>query len=176
MVCFSLLLIRPADREAVGRSPLQVWLSECPYYRSDGSARWLSGSLCKSLRGGSYSIDNVLIASTATDITRQGAANLLLAWVRVVLQQLIGGHQEARRTEATLEAMLLPESLLERMHLPVASQAFHRHHLVTVGLHCKHQARAHALSIHQHGTGAAGTVFAAQIGSGQSQILAQHIR
>src|SRR5256714_14218426 len=48
-------------------------------YRSGNSARWLSGSLCKSLCSGSYSVDNMLIASTATDITGQCTADLFLA-------------------------------------------------------------------------------------------------
>src|SRR5437588_1056385 len=86
-------------------------------YRSGNSARWLGGGLCKSLGSGSYSVDNMLIASTATDITGQCAADLFLAGVGIMLQQFIGGHQKTRGTKATLKPLLLPEGFLEWMHL-----------------------------------------------------------
>src|SRR5437588_3499408 len=86
-------------------------------YKSSNSARWLSGSLCKSLCSGSNSVDNMLITSTATNITGQCAADLFLAGVGIMLQQFVGGHQKTRGTKTTLKPLLLPKGLLEWMHL-----------------------------------------------------------
>jgi hypothetical protein len=66
------------------------------------------------------------------------------------------------------------ESLLQWMQQAIiGGHSFHRGDRGAVGLHREHEARTHRLAVYQYSAGAARTVFAADMGSGQSQILAQ---
>ena len=56
-------------------------------------------------------------------------------------QQRAAGHHHARRAEAALQAVLLPEALLERVQLAVLLQALDGRDLAAVGLHREHGAR-----------------------------------
>src|SRR5258708_37729722 len=85
----------------------------CNLHRS-GSDTWrFSGvRLGHSPGCATHGIKNVLVACAAADIARQRITDLFIAWAGIMLQQFIGGHQETRRTKATLQTLLLPESLL----------------------------------------------------------------
>jgi hypothetical protein len=80
----------------------------------------------------------------------------------------------AGSAESALQAMVGTESLLQWMqHAIIGGHSFHRGDRGAVGLHREHEARTHRLAVYQYSAGAARTVFAADMGSGQSQILAQ---
>src|SRR5262249_43212528 len=69
-------------------------------------------------------LDDVLVAGAAAEVALQTAPNLRLGQTRPVrAEQLRGGHDDPRRAETALQAVPLPESLLERMELAVAGQA-----------------------------------------------------
>src|SRR5579864_5392421 len=57
-------------------------------------------------------LDDVLIASAATQVAIEAAPNLCVRRIRVIAQQLIDGDDHAGRTEAALQTVLLPERLL----------------------------------------------------------------
>src|SRR3984957_9130588 len=69
------------------------------------------------LSGPEHRLDDVRVARAAAQVARQRPADVLLGRVRVLVQQLAGGHHHARRAEPALEAVLLPEALLERVQL-----------------------------------------------------------
>src|SRR5690242_4421813 len=71
--------------------------------------------------------------------------------------------------------MVLPEALLDRAELAVASQALDRRNLGALGLHREQEARAHCLAIEQNGARAAYAVLAADVGAGEREILAEVI-
>lgn len=72
--------------------------------------------------------------------------------------------------------MVLVERLLERMEFAVLGKPFNRQQIGTIGLYRQHNAGTHRFAVELDGTGAAHTVFAANMRTGQSEILAQKIR
>src|SRR5690348_4505949 len=85
-----------------------------------------AGSGCRAgqLLGGVLNpLHDVLIAGAAAEVTLNPPPDLFLARRRVVLQQVHAGHDHARRAEAALKAMLLPEPTLDRVQLAVLRQA-----------------------------------------------------
>jgi hypothetical protein len=49
----------------------------------------------------------------AAQVSRQQLANLVVGLEREPLDDLLGGHRHARRTEAALQAVMVPEGLLQ---------------------------------------------------------------
>src|SRR5205085_6203023 len=84
------------------------------------------------------------------------------------------------RAEAALQAVMLPEGLLQRMQLfalrRLPGEAFHRAQRLALSLHGEHEAGAHRLALDEHGACAAHAVLAAQVRSGEPAVLAQRIR
>jgi hypothetical protein len=134
------------------------------------SCDWLRG-LC-TLRCGLDRFNDVLVASAATDVSGQRHANDLFARIWLTLKKFIGGHEEPRSTEATLQSLVVSECFLDWMHLAITGHSLDRHHFMTVGLDSEHQARAYALTIHKNRACTAGTVFASNIGTAKPEILA----
>ena len=62
-----------------------------------------------------HRLDDVLIAGAAAQIGRQHVEQVLVADVRLALQHAGRQHQEARRAEAALQAVMVHEGLLQRM-------------------------------------------------------------
>src|SRR5271166_2531740 len=56
--------------------------------------------------------DNLRIGGAAAEIPRQIVANVLVAWIGIVLEQLVGHQHESRRAEAALECPASDESFL----------------------------------------------------------------
>jgi hypothetical protein len=70
---------------------------------------------------------------------------------------------------------MFPKSVLQRVLLTVLGQPFDGQQPGAVGLYGQHQTRPDGLAVHQDGTRAANTVFAANVAARQSQVLAQEI-
>src|SRR6266849_1651776 len=66
---------------------------------------------------------NVLVARAAADVTLDPQPDLLLGRVWIPLQKLLGCQDHARRAEAALETVLVPEGLLQRVQLATPGQA-----------------------------------------------------
>src|SRR5437667_5286962 len=93
--------------------------------------------------------DDVLVAGTAAEVALDGVADLVVGRIGVARQKVGGGHDHARRTEAALEAMLLPERGLERMEVVPGREALDRPYVRAVRLDGKHRARldGHAVDV-----------------------------
>src|SRR5260370_13364781 len=96
------------------------------------------------------STHDVLIACAAADIALETFAYLVFSRVRVVLEQLIRGHNHPRRAEATLQAVLLPEAFLDRMQAALRSQSLNRGHFTAISLHRQHRARLDGIAVEQY--------------------------
>ena len=66
---------------------------------------------------GADRLDDVLVAGAAAEVRRQDVEQFLVADVRLPLQHADRQHQEARRAEAALQAVVLHEGALHRMQL-----------------------------------------------------------
>src|SRR5215218_1555089 len=61
-------------------------------------------------------INDALIARTAAEVAGDRDADLLLGRIRIVFEEFEQRRQHARRAEAALEAVVVAERLLQRMH------------------------------------------------------------
>src|SRR5437588_211059 len=64
-----------------------------------------------------HRLDDVVVAGAAAQVALEPVANLFLGWVRVLGQEAGGRHDHAWRAVAALEAVVVPECLLERVQL-----------------------------------------------------------
>ena len=97
--------------------------------------------------------------------------------VGVVLQQRVRRQQHAGRAVAALQAVLIPEPLLERVQRAALRQPLDREDLVAVGLHREHRAGLHrALAVHDDDAAAAARRVAADVRAGQPAVFAQEVR
>ena len=66
-------------------------------------------------RSGANRLDDVLVAGASAEIRRQDIEKLIVGDVRLALQHRRREHQEPRRAEAALQAVVLHEGALQRM-------------------------------------------------------------
>src|SRR5262245_18630973 len=69
--------------------------------------------------GALHRLDNVLVAGASAQIAFQAVTDLVRAGVRIALQDLSRGHDHSGRAIAALQAMVLPEALLNRVQFAV---------------------------------------------------------
>ena len=125
--------------------------------------------------GPQHRLDDVLVAGAAAQVAGQRPADVLLGGVGVLVEQGLGGHHHARGAEPALQAVLLPEALLQRVQLAGAGQALHRADLVPVGLDGEHGAGLDRAAVHQHRARAAVGGVAAHVRAGQPQSPADQV-
>src|SRR5229473_2635762 len=81
------------------------------------------------------STHDILIACAAADIALQTFAYLGFGRVGIILEQLVRGHNHTRSAETTLQAVLLPEALLDWMQATLGGQSLNSHHFRAVRLY-----------------------------------------
>src|SRR5215469_8694419 len=97
----------------------------------------------------------MLVSRASAEISFQAVPDLFGAGVRIALQDLRGRHDHARRAIAALQAVMLPESLLDGMQFAVLGQALDSGDRRAIGLCRQHGARFYRLAIDQHSAGPA---------------------
>src|SRR5262245_2535465 len=95
-------------------------LTECPMPPTSGVV--FGAMLCSLLRARRgrrvlHALDDVHVAGTATQVSGDRPPDVFLARARVGLQQRVARHHHPGRAVAALEAVLLPEALLDRIEL-----------------------------------------------------------
>ena len=91
------------------------------------------------------------------------------------LQHVHRGHEKPGGTEAALQGVVVPERLLQRMQFVAVGQALQRLDVGPIRLDREQQARPHAFAIYDDRARAAHTVFAAQMGRGQPEVVPEEI-
>ena len=124
-------------------------------------------------RRGFHRVHDVLVPGAAAQVAVQAVPDLLLAGVGVAVQDLLGGHDHARRAEAALQAVLIPEGFLDLVQLAVGGHPFDGQDLGAVGLDREHRAALDGLAVQLDGAGAAQRRLAADVRTGESDHLAQ---
>src|SRR5579884_360717 len=100
-------------------------------------------------------LDDVDVAGAAAQVALDAALDLVFGGIGVGLQQVDGLHDHARRAEAALQAVLLPEALLHRVQPARRRQALDGQDVRALGLNGEDGARLHRPAIHVDGAGAA---------------------
>ena len=108
-------------------------------------------------------------------LPRDRFADFLFAWLGVLGEQLMGGQQQTGRAVATLQAVRIAESSLNRIELAIFFQALNGRNLRPVSLHCKHRAGLYRQSVHQHGASAAVCRVATDVRAGEVACLPQKL-
>src|SRR5262249_11376422 len=81
----------------------------------------------------------------------------------------------ARCAVSALQAVLLEESFLKRMKLPVSLESFHGQHVTAVGLNRKHRTGLHRASIQNHRTSSAVAGVTTDVSSRQPERFADKV-
>src|SRR5262249_13237677 len=100
-------------------------------------------------------VDDVHVARAPAEVARDAPADLVLAGLRVLLEESVAGHEHARRAVSALETVLGHEAFLEGMKLAVLLEPLHRHDLPAIGLHREDRARLHGPAVQEDGPGGA---------------------
>src|SRR5262249_3536819 len=120
-------------------------------------------------------LDDVHVARTPAEVARDAPADLVLAGLRVLLEEGIAGHEHTRRTVAALEPVLGHEAFLEGMELAVLLEPLHRHDLPAVGLHREYRAGLHGPAVQEDGAGAAVGRVAADVRAREPEDLPDQV-
>src|SRR5262245_50810117 len=91
------------------------------------------------------------------------------------LQEVARAHQHAGRAEAALQAVLLPEALLQRVERASLRQALDGLDRPAVGLDGEDSAALHRATVQAHGASAAARRVTADVRAGQSEVLADEV-
>src|SRR3972149_10205846 len=121
------------------------------------------------------SSDGRLVAGAAAEVALQAVPDLLVAWVRMPLEDLQPRQHHPRRAEAALQPMLLPEALLDGVELPVPGQSLDREDVGSVGLRRQDRTGFYGQTRGDHGAGAAGGGVAADGRAGGAGGLARGV-
>src|ERR1700753_2168545 len=127
-----------------------------------------SGLLALELRGRpEHRLHDVLVAGAAAQVARYRPPHVFLGGIGVAVEQVLGRHHHPRRAEPALQAVLLPETLLDRVQLAGRGQALHGGDVTAVDLDRQHRAGLDRPAVDQHRAGTAVGRVAAAVGAGQ---------
>src|SRR5262249_37711867 len=122
-------------------------------------------------------IHDALVAGAAAQIAGERDAHLAFGGIGVVAQELDQRRENSRRAEAALQAVIVAKGFLQRMQLVGAGRdALDGENLVAVSLHGQHEAGARREAVEQDRAGAAYAVLAAEMRSGEAEMVADEIR
>src|SRR5262249_42940468 len=119
--------------------------------------------------------DDVLVTGAATEISGDRLANLGVRRIGELAQEAGQRHEEARSAESALQTVGLTKGLLERIEPPPVGEALDGLDVAAVHLNGEQQAGPHGRPIDDDRARAAHTVLAAEMGSGQLEVVAQEV-
>src|SRR6188508_1956444 len=141
----------------------------------------LSGDDRGGLRGREFSgglldrLDDVHVARATTEVAADALADLRFVRVGVLGEEPGRLHDHPRRAEAALQAVLIPERLLERMKGRLAGHPLDGLELTAIGLDSEHRARLRARAVDVDGARAAVARVAPDVRPGQPEVIAQEM-
>ena len=126
-------------------------------------------------RGQPDRVEDLHVAGAAAEVARQRLADLVVARLRAVLEQVGRRDDEARRAEAALHRARLDERLLHAVQPVAVGEPLDRDHVVPVRLRRQHEARAHEHAVEQHRARAALALLARVLRARHVELLAQRV-
>src|SRR5688572_19875547 len=118
-------------------------------------------------------LEDLLVAGAAAEISGDRLLDALARWIRLVLEERLGGHQDTRGAVAALGGAEVGEGALQRMERRPVRQALDGFDRLALALEGQHQAGKPRLAVDQHRARAALAELAAVLGAGQIEVLAQ---
>src|SRR5262249_55147407 len=127
--------------------------------------------------GPHHRLENLHVPGAATEIPGQTVADFGLTGMRILLEQIDGGHDHARCADAALGATAFYEGLLHRMQLIWRDRdSLDGGNRRAGDLGNRDQTTVHNLPVYHHTAGAALTFAATLLGAGEVQLFAQHVK
>src|SRR5579859_1818490 len=117
---------------------------------------------------GLHGLDDVHVTGAAAEVAFEALADLVFGRIGVLLEKVGRGHDEAGRAVAALQAVLVPESLLDGVQLIAVGHALDGREVAAVGLDGEHRAALDRLAVHVDRARAALAGVAADVRSGQA--------
>src|SRR5512137_2023094 len=118
---------------------------------------------------------DLLVSGASAQLARERLRDLLPGGVRLPVEDPSRGHQHARRAVAALGRAMVGEGGLEGMELGAVPEPLHGGDRSIAALHRRHQAGERQIAVEEDGAGAALAELAPVLGTGQSQVLAEHL-
>ena len=143
-----------------------------PGPQGPGAGLLRQSALAEDGRRQAYARNDLHIAGAAADVGAQGAADLPLRGVRILVQQALGGHHHPRDAEAALDRPRLPKAAGVGLLFKFA-EPLHGEERFALQLVRGEDAGPGGLSVHQDGAGAAGPLAAPVLHGGQAQLVPQ---
>src|SRR5215467_11060577 len=137
------------------------------------NGRLLGGRGAHRLGGGLDGLDDVHVAGTPAEVAFETPADLVFGRVRVLLQEVGSGHDEARRAVPALQAVLVPEGLLDGVQLAIFGHAFDGREVPAVRLDGEHRAALHRFAVDVDRAGAALARVAADVRACETDDVSQ---
>ncbi|MND83769.1 hypothetical protein D3C80_756420 [compost metagenome] len=106
---------------------------------------------------------------------RKHVAYLGLVRVGYPFEEIHAGHENARSAKAALQGVMTAKGLLQVAQSVVVGQGLDGLDTPLVPLYREHQAGTHGDSVHQHRAGTANTVFASDMDTGGTEVVAQEV-
>jgi hypothetical protein len=116
--------------------------------------------------------DDLEIARAATEIARNGMANLGFGGMGILLQEGYSREQDARCAVTALYCTVLDKGLLQGMKLVAVSQTLDGQHAPAGGFERGIDAGVHWLTIHEDGAGTAFAFHTADFRAGKAESVA----
>src|SRR6266851_8882865 len=111
--------MRSGSSRRLMRSPMNFGTTAITFSLRSREAALLRASCASAgaqfLGGVLHRLDDVLVASASAEISLERVTDFRVGRIRVAAQQIGRGHDHAGRAVPALEAMLLPEAVLERV-------------------------------------------------------------
>ena len=126
---------------------------------------------CHYLRSILHGSNNVLVAGTTAEIAFQAMLYVVNRRLGVAGQEAEACHDHSGRAVTTLQAVIVPEGLLDRMKLITVGHSFNRGDLVAIGLDGKKGARLDRVPIHKDGACAATGRIATNVCTGEAKCI-----
>src|SRR2546430_6584458 len=123
------------------------------------------------LGGALHRLDDVHVPGAPAKVAFEAPTDLVLGRVRVLRQQVGRGHDEARCAVPALQAVLVPEGLLDRVQLAILGQALDRGQALALGLDGEHRAALHRLAVDVDCAGAALACIAPDVRPGEPEVV-----
>ena len=117
----------------------------------------------------------MLVAGAAAEVAGDAFADLGLRRLRVVVQEVDGGHDHAGRAVAALQAVFFPEPFLQRVQLVTLGEPFDGDDLGAICLDREDRTRFGAAAIDEHGAGATLARVAADVRASEIELFAQEV-
>src|SRR5437879_2876636 len=142
---------------------------------SRGDRGLLARRAAHRLGGGLDGLDDVHVAGTPAEVAFESPPDLVFGRVRVLREQIRGGHDEARRAVAALQAVLVPERLLDRVQLAILGHALDRGQALALGLDRKQGAALDGVAVDQDRARAALAGVAPDVSAREAEVVTQMV-